>query len=441
MKSLADMTATAATEAMQRGELTSEELTAACLERVKAREPEVNAFAYLDADYALEQARTADVALRAGRGTGPLHGVPVGIKDIVDTADMPTEYGFSAFSGRRPEKDASLVSQLRSAGAVIMGKTVSSPLANPGPIKTRNPHDVTRNPGTSSSGSAAAVAAGMVPLSVGSQTAGSVIRPASFCGVYGYKPTFGLISRQGALLQSETLDTMGAFARSVEDLAALTDAMGAHDPEDPVSYVRSRPSLLATTRELVPVPPLFAFIKSPFWETSEPAVHEAFGELTEVLGPQCQQVDLISLGDLFKQLMDILAAENAVHYGQIYDRHADQMSELLRGSIEKGRKLTAESYLKAKASREPAYATIREILMNYGCILTLSADGVAQEIGAPFTPNINGIWTYLGVPAVSLPLLEVDGLPLGVQLIGARYDDGRLLRTARWLSEHLAKLS
>lgn len=438
---LASLTATAAADLIAKGEINSVDLVAAYLSRIEAREGEVNAFAFLEPERALAQARAADEARREGKGLGSLHGVPVGIKDVVETFDMPTSCGFEPLAGGQPEADAFLVSALRSAGAVIIGKTVTSPLANPGKIKTRNPHDITRNPGTSSSGSAAAVAAGMVPIAVGSQTAGSVIRPASYCGVYGMKPTFGLISRRGVLLQSDTLDTMGVLARSVEDLALAVDAMGAHDPEDPVSYVRSRPSLLAMARQPVPVEPMFAFVKSPFWDTASPSVHEAFGELKQTLGSRVEDVDLVSLGDLFQDMLELLAAENAYHYAGLYDRYGAQMSEGLRGSIERGRKVTVPTYLRIKAMRDRAYHTIQDVLMNYGCIMTLSADSVAPRIDEPFTPNVNGIWTFLGVPAISLPLMEIDGLPIGVQLIGGRYDDGRLLRTARWLVEHLAKMS
>ena len=439
-QNLASLTATAAADLMRQGKISSVELVTACLDRVAEREKDVNAFAFIDPEYALARARRADETRREGKGVGPLHGIPVGIKDIVDTADMPTEHGFPAFAGRRPGHDAFLVSQLRTAGAIVLGKTVSSPLANPGPIKTRNPHDVTRNPGTSSSGSAAAVAASMVPLAVGSQTAGSVIRPASFCGVLGFKPTFGLISRSGVLLQSDSLDTMGVMARSVEDLAFVTDAMTGFDSADPASLDISRPSLLSIAREEVPIPPLFAFVKSPFWNTASPVVHEAFGELVDTLGQQCRPVDVESLDPLYQAMSTILAAENAVHYGELYDGHGEQMSPLLKATIEKGRKVTAESYLKAKAVRESVYRTVEEVLINHGCILTLSSDGVAPKIEAPFTPNYNGVWTMLGVPAVSLPLLEIEGLPIGVQLVGARNDDGRLLRTARWLVQHLASL-
>lgn len=441
MGDLCELSATAAAAALQRGEITAEALTRACLDRVAAHEAQVQAFVHLDAEYALEQACATDVARREGKGVGPLNGIPVAVKDIIDTADMPTEHGFpAAFKGRQPSKDAFLVSQLRSAGAIIIGKTVSSPLANPGAVKTRNPVDTTRNPGTSSSGSAAAVAANMVPLAVGTQTAGSVIRPASYCGVFGFKPTFGLVSRRGTLLQSQTLDTIGMLARSVDDLALLTDAISAHDPDDPVSFARSRPSLLAMAREPVPVPPIFAFVKSPFWDTASADVRAAYGELIEALGDQCQEIDMVSLGDLMKNQQDVMAAENAAHYGKIYDTHGDQMSELARANVEKGRKLSADAYQRALASRAPAYNTIQDILTDFTAIITLASDNVAPKFDAPFAPNVNGIWTFLGVPAVSLPLLEIDGLPVGVQIVGQRHDDGRLLRTARWLVEHFAQM-
>lgn len=436
--SLADLTATAAAAAMDRLEISSKDLVEACLARIEACEGQVHAFAHLDPAHALAQAKTADEVRRTGRGVGPLHGVPVAVKDIVDTADLPTENGFpAAFAGRRPAKDAFLVSQLRAAGAVIIGKTVSSPLASPGDIKTRNPHDPTRQPGTSSSGSAAAVAAGMVPLAIGTQTAGSVIRPASFCGTCGFKPTFGTVSRRGALLQSETLDTIGVLARSVEDLALATDAMSAHDPDDPVSFVRSRPSLRAMAREPVPVPPLFAFVRSPFWDTSGGDVKAAFGELLEALGPQVQEVELVTLGDLLERQREVMCAEAAVRYRDLFEKHRDAMSGETIASQEKGRALSSEAYRAALATAEPAYRMFEDILGNYTAVLTMSADSVAPPMHAPFTPNVNGIWTFLGMPAVSLPLLEIDGLPLGVQLIGLRHDDGRLLRTARWLTDHV----
>ena len=220
---LARMGALRAAEAMREGELTSEELVTACLERIRAREERVGAWAHLDEEFALTQAREADLARREGGALGPLHGVPVGVKDIIDTSDLPTEYGTPLHAGRRPAEDAAVVSLLKSAGAVIMGKTVTTEFAVYSPGQTANPRDPKRTPGGSSSGSAAAVASRMVPAAIGTQTNGSVIRPASFCGVHGFKPTFGRISRRGVLPQSRPLDHVGVFGRSVEDVAFLAD--------------------------------------------------------------------------------------------------------------------------------------------------------------------------------------------------------------------------
>ena len=216
---LAGWSATDAARAIQAGAITSEQLVEACLARIRETEPQVQAWQSLDETHALTQARARDMDRREGRPCGPLHGVPVGIKDIIDTADLPTEDGTVLHAGRTPDRDATVVASLRAAGAVIMGKTFTTEQDTYAPGKTRNPHDFERTPGGSSSGSAAAVAAGMVPLAVGTQTNGSVIRPASFCGVYGFKPTHGLIPRHGILKLSRTLDSVGVFARSLEDIA------------------------------------------------------------------------------------------------------------------------------------------------------------------------------------------------------------------------------
>ncbi len=260
----ARMNATAAAEAIRAGRMTSEELVSACLERIAAhrgtdRAPGPSWTPAL----ALEQARAADRALREGKALGPLHGVPVGIKDILDTKDMPTENGTVLHAGRRPAEDAAAVSRLRDAGAVILGKTVTTELAVFSPGKTRNPHDPGRTPGGSSSGSAAAVAAYMVPLAIGTQTNGSVIRPASFCGVYGYKPSRGLISRHGVLRQSPPLDQLGVFARTVEDAALIAQQLMAFDERDPGMRPGTRPALLEALAEPSPDPLRLAFVKSP----------------------------------------------------------------------------------------------------------------------------------------------------------------------------------
>src|SRR5437899_1678194 len=264
--SLASLAATEAAQKIRAGLLTSEELVAACLERIRATEPSVQAWTFLDEEHALAQARAADERKRSGEPIGALHGVPVGLKDIIDTADMPTENGTVLHRGRTPSNDAAVVKMLRAAGAVIMGKTVTTECAYFTPGKTRNPHDPEHTPGGSSSGSAAAVAAHMVPLALGSQTAGSVIRPAAFCGDYALKPTHGLIPRTGVLQLSRTLDHIGLFARSVEDLALLAEQLVGYDERDPDTRPRARIAFGAVAMEEPPVPPMLAFVKTPHWE-------------------------------------------------------------------------------------------------------------------------------------------------------------------------------
>src|SRR5690242_1546702 len=227
--SLATLTASEAAQKMREGLVTSEELVQDCLERIRATEPIVQAWQFLDEEHAIKQARAADERRRSGQAVGALNGIPIGVKDIIDTADMPTENGTPLHKGRAPRSDAAVVRQLRAAGAVILGKTVTTECAYFYPGKTRNPHNPEHTPGGSSSGSAAAVAAAMVPLALGSQTAGSTIRPASFCGVCGFKPTHGLVPRTGLLQLSRTLDHVGLFSRSVEDLALLAEVLAGCD--------------------------------------------------------------------------------------------------------------------------------------------------------------------------------------------------------------------
>ena len=412
----------------------------ACLERIEAREEEVKAWHFIDRELVSKQAAEADALRKSGRPIGSLHGVPVGIKDIIDTADMPTENGTALDSGRRPRRDAVIVARLRAAGAIILGKTVTTELAYFTPRETRNPHDPTRTPGGSSSGSAAAVAAGMVPLAVGSQTAGSVIRPASFCGVVGFKPTFGLIPRTGALLQSAPLDTIGVFANSVEDAALITDVLAGHDAGDPDSQLQAPPSLLELACSEPPLKPLFAFVKHPAWDQAEPTTQEAFGELVEELGELCDEVPL---PDLFAEaaaahraIMTAGFARNLRHY---HERGADQLSPQLMGAIEEGKAVTAVQYLAARDWRDVLYVGLERIFERYDAIVTPAATGEAPlGLESTGSPAFNSLWTFLGVPAVTLPLMQgPSGMPLGVQLVGRRGYDGRLLRTARWLTDQI----
>ena len=438
-----DLIALSAREAaarIARGDLTSEALVGACLDRIAELEPSVQAWAFIDRERALEQARAADAQRKEGKGVGPLHGVPVGIKDIIDTADMPTEHGSVIFKGRQPTEDAACITALRRAGAVILGKTVTTELATLTPSRTRNPANLDHTPGGSSSGSAAAVAAGMVPLAIGTQTGGSVIRPAAFCGVYGFKPTFGLIPRPGVLTQSPSLDTVGVFGRSLEDAALLADALQAYDPRDAASLSVSRPQLLATATEDWPLPTLFAFVKTHAWNDADAATREAFGELVEELGGQVTEIALDSTTEYgLAAAKTVQNVEVAAHYGPILDRAPDQLSKRLAEQIELGRQIRGVDYFGALNARERFYATTQEVFTDYGTILTPAALGPApKDHNTTGNPVFCGLWTYLGVPAVTLPLLEADGMPMGVQLIGPRRDDGRLLRGAQWLVKRVA---
>jgi len=436
----ASLTATEAAAAIRERRLTSEALTRASLDRIVEREPDVQAWAHLDPDYALAQAKAADAELQSGRGAGPLHGVPIGVKDIFDTHDFPTENGSPIFAGRRPAKDAACIARLREAGAVILGKTVTTELALLNPSRTRNPHRNAHTPGGSSAGSAAAVAAGMVPAAVGSQTAGSVIRPASFCGVYGFKPTLGLIARAGVLMQSHTLDTVGVLGRSVEDVALLADCMAAFEADDPVSYGGSRASLLETARQAPPAPPLFAFVKTPAWGDADPVLHEAFAGLNAALGDRVVEVQIPSLADVIAWQRLIQLAENAHYYGPLLRDFPELLSQGLKDRLEAGLKVDVQDYIRALTATEAAYRVVAGVLADYGAILTPAAAGPATHgHGSTGNPVFNGLWTYLGMPAVTLPLLAADGLPIGVQLVGARRDDGRLLRSARWLVGELSQ--
>lgn len=438
----------AAAAAIRSGQTTAEALMAACLDRIAAREPTVQAFAYCDPDHARAAARAADEAMRQGRGVGPLHGVPIAVKDVFETADQPTAFGAKAWAGRRTLADAAAVSRLKAAGAIILGKTATTELAMMSPAATTNPHDATCSPGGSSSGSAAAVADLMVPAALGTQTIGSVIRPASYCGVVGYKPSLGLIPRAGALMQSHSLDTVGVFARSVADAAAIADGLAAHDPADAMSYPRSAGSLYAMATAEPPVAPLFAMVKTPALEHASADARAAFEELREALGDRAQEIDLISLDGAIADVRTIQLAENASYYGRLLDRDGDSLSAASREHLAAGRAVPAHVYVDALRRREALADAIDDVMLDYSAIITLSATGCAPLLSEGHTgsPAFNGMWSYTGSPCISLPLLVVPGagnkdMPLGVQVIGARRDDGRMLRAAHWLANHVAELS
>ncbi len=424
--------------ALRGGEISAERVVDSCLARIAEVDGDVQAWTFLDPDYARKQARAVDEARSNGVTMGPLHGIPIGIKDIFDTDDMPTEDGTVLHAGRRPERDCTVVSLLRQAGAVIMGKTVTTEMALFTPGKTRNPHDPARTPGGSSSGSAAAVAAGMVPLAIGSQTNGSVIRPASFCGVVGYKPTHGLISRRGVLQVSRTLDHVGVFAGSIADAALLAEVLMTYDPGDPDMRPRARPDLGRMAAEEPPLPPKLAFVKTPVWEQAEDDTRDAFAELTEMLGASVEEVELPSI---FEKAIDqhriIQDAEVAVNYALEYDKGRDKLSARLCEIIEHGQQITAADYIRAKVRISLLLDSLGEYFDRYDALLTPAAPGEApRDLTITGSPIFCTTWSLLGMPAISLPLLRGgNGMPMGVQLVGQRGNDGRLLRTARWLSD------
>ncbi len=434
------LTASDAAAAIRSGALGSEELVQACLKQIEALEPQVKAWAHLDPEYALEQARQADEAHSRGEQTGILHGLPVALKDIIDTADLPTENGCQADLGRTPGTDATIVDLLRQAGAVIMGKTVTAELATHCPGKTTNPHAPTRTPGGSSSGSAAAVAAHMVPLAIGTQTNGSVIRPASYCGIYGYKPTFGSISRYRILEVSRFLDTVGVFGRSLEDSALLADALMYFDRQDPDMRPRAQPRLRKNMAQEPPMPPRFAFVRTPKWDQVEASSKAAFKELIEVTNEQDpNRIEVIDLGPSFDHAHEnhgrIMHAELANNFAQRYRDSKSKLSPLLIDYIEHGRKVLAIDYNTARAEVEEYNQILAEIFVEYDAILTPSAFGEAPaDLSITGDASMNTIWSLCGVPAVTLPLFDgPHKMPIGAQLVGARGDDANLLRSARWL--------
>lgn len=434
------LSASDAARAIATGVLSAEQLVQACLERIREVEPSVQAWQYLDEAHALAQARARDADRAEGRPLGPLHGVPVGIKDIIDTADMPTEDGTVLHAGRTPARDAAVVAQLRAAGAVILGKTVTTELATYAPGKTRNPHDPARSPGGSSSGSAAAVAAGMLPLAVGTQTNASVIRPAAYCGVFGFKPSFGLISRHGILKCAPSLDTVGVFARSIDDVALIVEQLTGHDENDPTTRLRARIPFVRTAAEEPPLPPRVAFVKTPVWDRTEPATREAFAELVDALGSACEEVPLPdSLADAWVWHRTIMEAELAMHFELEYERGRDKLSEPLRQQLARGRETTALDYQRALARVPRLVEGFDEYFARYDALIAPATAGTAPPLASTGDPAFGTLWSLAGMPALAMPLMHgPDGLPLGAQLVGRRDDDARLLRTARWLQSRLS---
>lgn len=435
------LTAAEALGLMAAGRLSSVQLVQSCLDRIKETDEGIKAWVFLDPGAALAQAAECDRLRKAGMALGPLHGIPVGLKDIIDTAKMPTQRGTPIFAGRETKDVARLVEHLREAGAVIMGKTVTTELAFVHANETRNPHNLDHSPGGSSSGSAAAVAACHVPLAIGTQTNGSVIRPASFCGIFGFKPTRGVISRTGLLQTSKSLDQVGCFGRTLGDVALLTDAIGGYDQNDTVSFPRPRPDMSAGAAADAPVTPDLAWFNLPFNDRLSDIAREAFDEVLDILGPQVTRMEPAdTLSNLVAVQARIHEYEIAQHQAEVFDSHWDQISDTLKPVITRARQITKTEYedaLEVKASAEAFFANF---FVEFDAIIAPSSAGEAPKFGnGTGDPIFCTLWTLAGLPCVTLPLLMGENdLPIGVQLIGPAEKDDRLLRTARWLQTHLA---
>jgi len=431
----ADRSALALRTAIAERELSSTEAAEALLARIARREPELGAFVFVDPERVRTEARAQDQWQADKRPLGRLHGVPVAVKDIIDTAGIPTQNGTPLDAGRVPARDAAVVARLRQAGGIVLGKTVTTELGAMHPRGTRNPHNLAHTPGGSSSGSAAAVAAGMAPLAIGTQTNGSVIRPASFCGIVGFKPTFGTIARTGILPQAAPLDTVGAFARALADAALPVDALAGRDPDDPDSSDHPPHGLLDAARTPATAP-AFAFVKTPSWPAADAATRAAFESLAARLGATCREETLSpDFADAIPAHTAIAFAGIARHYGPYLDRGRDELSDAMRRAIDAGREVLAVAYLAALDVRAALYVQLEAILESYDAILTPAAPGEAPAgLASTGNPAFNTLWSLCGMPAVSLPLLTgPTGLPVGVQLVGRRGDDARLLRAAAWL--------
>ena len=440
------LSASEARKAIDDGVLSSVDLVRSCLARIDELEPGIGAWAHLDPDKALEQATAADEFRRQGFPTGELHGLPVGIKDIIDTADFPTELGTVLHHGRQPDRDATLVGLLKEAGAIILGKTVSTELAVYGPGKTRNPHNPQHTPGGSSSGSAAAVSAAMIPLAVGTQTNGSVIRPASYCGVYGFKPSFARISRHGILEQSPPLDTVGVFARDLDDLALLADVLMRFDGQDSSMAPIAPPQISRTLATEVPVNQHFAFMRTPVWDQVEEITKDGLRELIDATNEaQPGTIDIVDMPSFFDDLHEdhrkVMEGDLARSFADEYDRGKDQLSTVLREMIERGQQVSDEEYNQSVERMATYNDFLDQVCEDYDAIVTPSTTGPAPTgIDATGSPVMNTIWTFCGVPALNLPLLQsASDMPIGVQLVGARNRDARLFHSASWLLDILSE--
>jgi Asp-tRNA(Asn)/Glu-tRNA(Gln) amidotransferase A subunit family amidase len=405
---------------------TSEEYTQALLARIASYDEKIQAWAWLKPEEAIKAARLSDRHLHSGGTPGPLQGVPLGVKDIFATAGVPTEMGSPAFAGHTPDKSARVVERFEDRGAFVMGKTVTTECAFLHPGKTRNPWNPTHTPGGSSSGSAAAVAAGFVPAALGTQTNGSVIRPAAFCGVVGFKPTQGLIPIEGALTFSHTLDQPGLFTRHVEDAAWLAAALSGEG-------AKLSPSIDACS-----TPPRLAAVKTPVWDQAGDDARRNFQENIQTLRKAGAHIEEVELPELFshahRAIRTIMSVEAAFNLEDLSINQTPLLSATLRDFIAEGKETKAVVYLQALKLRSALKEELERFLARYDALITPPATGEAPAtLEQTGNPTFCSIWSLCGVPAVTIPVgFGPRGLPLGLQIVGAQGKDNQVLSAARW---------
>ena len=410
-----------AARAIAEGRTTSEAVVAACLARIAEREETVKAWAFLDPDLALAQARACDAATKP---TGPLHGVPVGIKDIFDTADMPTEMGSPIYAGHRPAADAATVAILRAAGAVILGKTVTAEFAGTHPGATTNPHDPARTPGGSSQGSAAGVADCMVPVALGTQTGGSVLRPSSFCGILGFKPSFGTFNRAGIKFAAESLDTIGLHARNLEDVVLLRDVLTGRNPDGIAPLEKS---------------PRIGVCRTPLWHLAEPETVAAVEDAAEAIRRAGAAVQEVELPPAFEALSDARRAindyERARAMAHEWRTDRERLSPAMQQTVAHGFAVPDADYRAALALTEECRHRLDGLFEDRDALLAPAVNGEAP-LGLDYAgdPAFQALWTMLHVPAITLPTHRgPNGMPVGIQLVALRGKDDLLLSVAEWV--------
>ena len=426
-------------EAVAEGRLTARQWTEHCLSQIDSPKA-IGAWSFIDRDRALQRADAMDWLRKDGSAMGALHGCPIGLKDIIEIQGMPHGCG-SPLMGQLSETNAALVDALKAAGAVILGKTETTEFAGLHPARTKNPHSLEHSPGGSSAGSAAAVAAGEVPIAIGSQTNGSVIRPASYCGVHAMKPSAGIISRTGVFEQSPALDQMGIFAASLADIALTVDVLSVHDSHDPHSIAAPRPACVEGYLSDPPMEPNLAIFKLPYQDLQSHACTEGFREIADALEGR---VEVLEAPSVFDQLIESQRVIHLKEASAAFETMGlfghDQLSQTMRSMLTQGAAYSKDQYQEALDIKHSLTAFFNNFFEDFDAILSPSASGEAPLLSEGHTGNpiFCTVWTLAGLPTLNLPILQGEqGLPIGVQLIGRMRDDARLLRTARWLMNEL----